>query len=295
MLKSRWRQFRPRNVIRMVSSKRAQTELWAQARERVHQIFPGRQIRDDALTLAIQSTRDQANQTNDPVMWCVALILQAPRAAVAQEQMDRHPHGYRAKQERLFELIDFNDTYVSAVLSLPEEEISTFADEAKKAMDEFCKQLRMRCFSNEQYEAIMHGLSREIAVYRGAIREGYSVHMTNRVDDAFGIDMVVTDRETGRSINIDVKTHSAFYYRLKDLMREGRMTTEDAARAEDVGYARIVNGDELRQERIVLFRLDQQTYGNIQNFTLASTTVLGQKLAEILQTVPVTDGAGILE
>ena len=221
--------------------------------------------------------------------------MQAPQAAISQEQMDKHPHGYRNKQERLFELIDFNDTYVSAILSMPEEEIATFADEAKKAMDEFCNQLRTRCFSNEQYEAITHGLSREIAVYRGAIREGYAVRMTSRVDDAFGIDMVITDRETGQSINIDVKTHSAFYYRLKDLTREGRLTTEDAARAEDVGYAWIVNGDELRQERIVLFRLDQQTFGNIHHFTLENTTVLGQKLAEIMQTVPALDDAVILE
>lgn len=116
----------------MVSPKRAQTEFWRAAREQVHTMFPGRQIRDDALTRAIQSAREQANTTNDPVQWCVALILQAPRAAVAQEQMDKHPHGYRAKQERLFELIDFNDTFVSAVLSMPEEEIATFADEAKK-------------------------------------------------------------------------------------------------------------------------------------------------------------------
>lgn len=268
----------------MVSSKRAQTELWAQARAEVNRLFPGRQLRDDALAHAIQSTRDRARSTNDPLQWCMALILQAPQAAVAQEQMDQHPHGYRNKQDRLFELIDFNDTYVSAVLSLPEEEIATFADEAKKAVDEFCKQLRMRCFSNEQFEAITHGLSREIAVYRGATREGYQARMTSRVDDALGIDMVIREPESGRAINVDVKTHSAFYYRLKDLMREGRMTTEEAARAEDVGYAWIVNGDETRREQIVLFRLDQQTYGNIQHFTLESTTVLGRKLAEIFAT-----------
>ncbi len=197
--------------------------------------------------------------------------------------MDRHSRGYHNKHERLFELIDFNDTYVSAVLSIPEGEIATFADEAKKAMDEFCKQLRSRCFSNEQFEAITHGLSREIAVYRGAKAEGYDVRMTSRVDDALGIDMVVTDPGTGRSVNIDVKTHSAFYYRLKDLMREGRLTTEEAAIAEDVGYAWVVNGDELRREHIVLLRIDQQTYGVIQNFSFMSTYVLGQKLAEIMR------------
>lgn len=298
-LRHRWRQFRPRkslakNVIRIVRPKTARTELWQQARVHVHEMFPGRQIRDDALTRAIQSARDRATATNDPLWWCVALILQAPQAARAQEQMDQHPHGYHNKQERLYELIDFNDTYVSAVLSLPDDQLVHFADEAKRAMDVFCKQLRSRCFSDEQYEAITHGLSREIAVYRGVAQEGYDVRMTSRTDDAMGIDMVITDRESGVSINVDCKTHSAFYYRLKDLTREGRLTTEQAAIAEDKGYAWVVNRDDTRDVRIALWRIDEQTYGNIQNFSFASTTPLAEKLDEMIRdsTSPI---AAILE
>lgn len=231
---------------------------------------------------AIQSTRDQVNSSNDPVLWLAAMILQAPRAAVAQEQMDEHPHGYHNKQARLYELIDFNDTFVSAVLALPDDELPEFASEAKRAMDAFCKQVRARCFSNEQFDAITHGLSREIAVFRGVKAEGYDAQMTSRTQDAFGIDMVITDTTTGRSINIDCKTHSAFYYRLKDLLHEGRLTTEMVAHAEDSGYCHIVNTDDTREVSVVLWRIDEETYGDIENFSFADTTRLGEKLREIL-------------
>lgn len=283
MIRHGWRRFRPRNVIRIVSPRRARTELWKQARDQVHEMFPGRQIRDDAMIRAIQSSRDRANSTNDPLWWCIALILQAPRAASAQEQMDQHPHGYHNKQARLYELIDFNDTYVSAVLSLPDDQLVHFADEAKRAMDVFCKQLRTRCFSNEQYEAIVHGLSREIAVFRGVQAEGFKVHMTSRSEDALGIDMVITDPASGRSVNVDCKTHSAFYYRLKDLTREGRLTTEQMAVAEDKGYTWVINRDGAREVRIALWRIDEQTYGTIQYFSFDSTVALGEKLRDMLR------------
>lgn len=282
MIRHGWRQFRPRNVMRVIGPKRARTELWKQAREQVHEMFPGRQIRDDAMAQAIQSARDKANASNDPFDWCIALILQAPRAAIAQEQMDHHPHGYHNREARLYELIDFNDTYVSAVLSLSDSDVSTFADEAKRAMDTFCKQLRVRCLSNEQYEAIVHGLSREIAVFRGAIHEGFDVRMTSRVDDALGIDMVIADKATGRSINVDCKTHSAFYYRLKDLTKENRLTIEQMATAEDKGYAWVVNREGSREVRIALWRIDQQTYGDIKYFSFGSTTALAEKIREML-------------
>ena len=277
-----WKRFRPHVIQRTITpALRLRTSLWRQARERVDEMFPGRQLRDDALTRAIQSTRDQALSTNDPVLWYAALILQAPRAARAQEQMDQHTHGYHNREARLFELIDFNDTLVSAVLATPEGELSTFADEAKRAMDAFCKQVRTRCFSNEQYEAIVHGLSREIAVFRGAKAEGLEPHMTSRVEDALGIDMVITDPSNGRSVNIDVKTRSAYYYRLRDLVREGRITTEMAGTAEDQGYCPITNEDKLRTAHIVLLRVDEETYGAVQNFSFVSTTPLGEAIREL--------------
>lgn len=277
-----WRRFKPRGLGKEVVPQPTQGPLWARASAYVNGLFPGRKIREEALVRIIQSTRDQAIAQNDSMLWCAALMLQAPRASRAQEQMDQHPHGYHNKQARLYELIDFNDTFVSAVLSLPESDLPQFVDEAKRAMDVFCKRAGARCFSNEQYEAIVHGLSREIAVYRGATKEGFQVRMTSRVDDALGIDMVITDPTSGGSINVDCKTSSAFYYRLKDLEHEGRLTSEGAAEAEEKGYCYIVNGDETRQVEIALLRIDEQTYGAIQNFSFDDTVQLGASLRTMI-------------
>lgn len=287
-LRHHWHRFKPHIIQRALTpALRVQTPLWQIAREQVDAIVPGRHLHQDVVRHEIERLRSQAEATNNSTLWCASLILQAPNAALAQEQMDRHPYGYHNKQARLFELIDFNDTFVSAVLSVSTADRVTFVAEAKRAIDAFCKQVRTRCLSDEQYEAIVHGLSREIAVYLGVQTEGYNVQMTNRVDDAFGIDMVITDPRNGQSINVDCKTHSAFYYRLKDLMHEGRLTVEQAGIAEDNGYVWIVNHDGVRSERIVLWRIDEQTYGNIQDFSFVNTVQLGEHLSRIfLDVVP---------
>ena len=63
----------------------------------------------------------------------------------------------------------------------------------------------------------MHGLSREIAVFKAAENAGLNALMSSRVADAFGIDMQIADTVSGDYVNIDCKTSSAFHFRLKDL------------------------------------------------------------------------------
>jgi len=245
-------------------------------------LFPGKRVNEKNLEREIQSARDRAQATDDPVMWVVSLILQAPHAAKAQEQMDKHPHGYHDKQARLFTLIDFNDTFVSSVLSVPEHSLPSFVSNLKHAIDVFCARARTRPLTEKQYEAIVHGLSREIAVYRGAIKEGFDAQMTSRAQDAMGVDMIITDPSTGRSINVDCKTHSSYYYRLKELQREGRLSSHHAEIAEKVGYCAVVNGHDGQQVAIVLWRIDQETYGTIQDFSFADTARLGEMLRNII-------------
>src|SRR5690606_30984045 len=68
----------------------------------------------------------RARSIHDKVHLLALLILQAPGAARAQREMDGHRGGYKNRQARLYELIDFNDTFVDTVLSLNEEERQTF-------------------------------------------------------------------------------------------------------------------------------------------------------------------------
>ena len=76
--------------------------------------------------------------------WLTLLILRAPGAARAQHQMDKHPHGYRNQQARLFELIDFNDAFVSTVLALSDDQRRGFIEAVKREIDAFCERVGSR-------------------------------------------------------------------------------------------------------------------------------------------------------
>lgn len=216
--------------------------------------------------------------------WLRALVLQAPQAALAQAQMDAHKHGFPARGSRLFELIDFNDAFVSTVLTLDEPLLSGFSDEVKRLMDWFCKRVGVRGFSNEQYEAIVQGLSREIAVFRGVQAEGFAANMTSRASDAMGVDMIITDPDSNKSVNIDCKAPSAYRHRIYDLLREGRLSGEEVTAAETLGYIAELNGHGREKTEVVLWRIDREKYGDIQGFVFDKTDELGLAIRAILGT-----------
>lgn len=57
----------------------------------------------------------------------VALLAQVPRTVWRSCKWIRFEHGYRNKQERLYELIDFNDTLVSTILLMNDDLRRQFA------------------------------------------------------------------------------------------------------------------------------------------------------------------------
>lgn len=213
--------------------------------------------------------------------WLRALILQAPHAVQAQAQMDKHRHGFHNKPLRVMELIDFNDAYVAAVLAMPSDQLRNFNDETKQLIDWFCKRVGAWSFSNEQFEAITHGLSREIAVYNAVRAAGFNAQMTTRSEDALGIDIHISDYTTGRHINVDTKTNSAFHYRLIELLSEGRMSDADINLAETRGYAAVYNGHGNEKVRVVLWRIDHTTLGEIRDFAFTNPRPLIGELGEI--------------
>lgn len=214
--------------------------------------------------------------------WLEALVLQAPEAALAQVQMDKHKHSYHNKAARVLELIDFNDSYVSAVLAMPNDHLHTFNDDLRRLLDWFCKRVGAWTFSAEQFEAISHGLSREIAVYNAVRTAGFEAHMTSRTEDAFGIDMHIIDRATGKRVNVDTKTTSSFHYRLIELLREGRLTDADIDLAEQRGYTAVMNGHGDEKVRVVLWRIDHGTLGDIVDFAFEHTAKLIEELGKMM-------------
>lgn len=210
------------------------------------------------------------------------LLSQTPRAALAQLEMDKHTHGYHNREKRLYELIDFNDTFVSLVLETPHGQLPGLAERLKAQMKQYCEKLHTPMFTDAQYDAIVRGLSREIAVYRGALHEGFEARMTSRTEDAFGIDMVISDRATGKSSNIDCKTPPAFRHRLEDLVHDGRITEEQLLQADQNLF---ITTEHRRNEEhipVTLLCILPDELGEITDFTFSNTVPLGHKLRQII-------------
>ena len=157
-------------------------------------------------------------------------------------------------------------------------------EQAQRLMDWFCKRVGVRSLSDEQYTAIVRGLSREIAVYRGVRAEGFDSHMTSRTSDALGIDMVITDAKTGKYVNIDCKAPSAYRHRVYDLLREGRLTEEEVTAAEMLGYIGEMNGHGSERTEVIVWRIEKERYGEIAAFSFPDTAALGQTIRAILNT-----------
>lgn len=195
------------------------------------------------------------------------LLAQTPKAVYAQAQMDAHKHGYHNREKRLYELIDFNDTFVSYVLATRHKDLPGLAERLKKDMTEFCRRLDVPMFSDEQYDAIVRGLGREIAVYRTARYHGFGARMTSRSEDAFGIDMIITQSETGKQLNIDCKTPAAFRHRLEDLVHHGRIEEDDLLRGDAQGFLTVIHRRNDERVPVTLFCILPDRLGEISDFT----------------------------
>lgn len=255
-MRSHWRRFVPRRKPRVPVPAITGTTRTVRSLEDASRLL------DDMRTLGNATTR-QEQQAN--YRW--QLILQTPRAALAQIQMDAHKHGYHHREKRLFELIEFNDTFVNYVLATPHIELPGLADKLKQDMTEFCRRLKTPMFSDEQYDAIVRGLSREIAVYRTARYHKFDVRMTSRADDAFGIDLVITQPETRKQLNIDCKTPAAFRHRLEDLLHHERITEAELLQGDAQGFLTVVHRRGNERVPVTLFCILPDRLGEISDFT----------------------------
>lgn len=281
----KWRRFLPKRTSSVVV--KPANDLFSTARWIV-ETTPANDF--ETLDARIESYKQVMNES-DPVQWLALLIMQAPRAAHAQAIMDEYPHGYHDREKRLFELIDFNDTLVSCVLLLSEDTLPTFPMLLKEELDLFCKKMYSREFDSEQFGAIIHGLSREIAVFKAAENAGLHTLMASRTADAFGIDMQIADSSTGRYINIDCKTSSSFHFRLKTLVKQHRMKQADTIDAETKGWWEIINRDDRGHKvKIILLRVSQDELGEIRDFRFVNEQAMAEKLKLILAQRSLNDG-----
>lgn len=194
------------------------------------------------------------------------LIAQTPQAVIAQWQMDAHKHGYHERDKRLYELIDFNDTFVNLVLQTPIHKRFELIESLKAEMDEFCRKLSTPSFSDEQFDAISRGLAREVAVFAAAEQLGYHARMTSRTQDAFGIDMMIVQPGTNKRIYIDCKTPSAYRHRLEDLIKFEHITEKQLLQADKDDFITIDRRHNDEPVPVTLLCIRPDTVGEVHNF-----------------------------
>lgn len=227
--------------------------------------------------------REERSQEADRLY--AQLLAQTPQAVLAQRQMDAHERGYHNREKRLYELIDFNDTFVNVVLATRHRDLSGFAERLKRDMTQYCRRLNTPMFSDAQYDAIVRGLGREIALYRSARFKGFSVRMTSRSDDAFGIDMVITQPGTNKVLNIDCKTPPAYRHRLEELVQHGRISDDDLLKADEQGFITVMHNREQESVPVTLLCILPDRLGEIHDFTFDEPDRLEALLTTIFTTV----------
>ena len=269
-LRSHWRRFVPRRRPKVVvpnSTGYSQT---------VRSVEDANKLIEHHRLLGVPPTKVEQQEY---YRWQV--ILQTPRAALAQVQMDTHKHGYHNREKRLYELIEFNDSFVNYVLATPHVQLPGLADRLKQEMTDFCIKLHTPMFSDDQYDAIARGLAREIAVYRTAKYHGFGVSITSRADDAFGIDLIITQPDTGKVLNVDCKTPAAFRHRMEDLVQHDRISEAELLKGDNQGYLTVMHRRGEEYIPVTLFCILPDRLGEISDFTFDEP----EKLKGVLNTI----------
>jgi hypothetical protein len=145
-------------------------------------------------------------------------------------------------------------------------------------------------FSDEQWTAIVRGLTREIAVYQAARDRGFDALMPSRTADAMGIDLQVRDPESQRYVNIDVKTPSSFRRRLEELVDEGRMTDRELLEADKTCYAIEHNGHGDREVEVIVLCLLPDKFGDFGDFRLLNSDPMREMLNYLIREYGLSDG-----
>lgn len=265
------------------------TDFFDCAEERVVAVLQRRpEVRD--LDRYIPKLRKRFNKTREPLDGLTALLAQVPRAVLAQLQMDTYPHGYRNKQVRLFELIDFNDTLVATILLLDDKHREEFSERTKQAADRICKRVGVPCFTNDQWTAIIRGLTREVAVYSAAKGAGFNAWLTDRAHDALGVDLQVQDPEDGRYINIDVKTPSSFRHRMEQLVHEKRLTERELVIGDQQSYIIEENGHGRNRVQVVVLCILPDLFGDLTDWRFVNPEPMRQMLNQLIRDHGIHDG-----
>jgi len=146
------------------------------------------------------------------------------------------------------------------------------------------------CFSNEQWDAIIRGLTREVAVYSAARAYGFNAWMTDRAHDALGVDLQVQDPEDGRYINVDVKTPSSFRHRMEQLIHEHRLSERELLIGDQQNYIIEKNGHGKNKVQVIVLCILPDQFGDLVDWRFVNPEPMHQKLNQLIRDHGIHDG-----
>ena len=306
-LRHHWRSFRPRSSAQgaykgrnrkldkqhtyqpqQVVYEADNTDVFDIAEQRVVSMIQ-RRPEIDNLDKRIEPLRGRFAETKQIQDGLAALLAQVPRAVLAQLQMDSFPRGYRNKQKRLFELIDFNDTLVSTILLMDDTLRCQFENHVKEAADRICKRVGAPCFTDEQWTSIIRGLTREVAVYLAALENGFEALLTDRVSDALGIDVQIRDPNDRRYINIDVKTPSSFRHRMEQLVHEARLSESELMEGDKRSYVVEYNGHGSQRTQIIVLCILPDLFGDLADWRFVNSGPMRDMINRLIREYGIAD------
>ena len=231
---------------------------------------------------ALRHQIDKAKEGELTALLLALLIVQSPQAARAQELMKKRGIRFNDREDRLHELISFNDTFVDLILSF-EEIPKDIKDNIYYEIHRVCGITRTHSFSYKDYGAISKGLEREIALYKAAQSAGFEARMTSRIADGLGVDMQISDKESGVQVNVDCKTESSFRFKLQALSRQGRVDNEEFLKADENGYVYFTVGRGKEAIPVVLLRLDDELTGGVEEFRFRNEDSVGAIIQVLIE------------
>lgn len=262
-------------------------EAWSHISIAARQRMPEhwQELRIEKLSSVLAALRHQIDKAEGEELTSLLLallIVQSPQAAKAQQLMQKRGIKFSKREDRLHELISFNDTFVDLILSFKEIP-RDIKDNIFYEIHRICGITRTHSFSYKDYGAISKGLEREIALYRAVEHAGFEVRMTSRIADGLGVDMQISEKGSGLQVNVDCKTESSYRFRLQALARQGRVRQSAFLKADEEGYVFFSVGRGKEAIPVVLMRLDEKLTGGVEEFRFRNEDSVGAIIQVLIE------------
>ncbi|HSE61605.1 MAG TPA: hypothetical protein VLA88_04910 [Candidatus Saccharimonadales bacterium] len=205
----------------------------------------------------------------------VALVtLEMPQTAAAHGRLEEGNSASRADRTTdKLTVSRFNQNLAEAMAYMPPSMLATFPTELRRRSSDLLRdEWHVATLANDNYNRIISGISREVALWRAAeaeLPEGWEIVGATPEEDLRGTDIIIYDADDNE-LRLDSKTDTGFNRAVKKQYDDGYMTAAEAEAATTNGYfykSGTTPGGEPIQNCIV----NADSLGKVRNFEYEDT------------------------